>query len=579
MSTRRLVLSLIYILLVAGHGAPHAAAAYTLSFAFDFSSTSTFSLTDFTTAGDAAFHGSLFDLTANSYSAGITFSVGRVAYAHPVQLRDNATGKANSFTTAFSFAISVTDENNKGDGMAFFLGNYPSKQPPNSQGGALGLCTGFCAKQTTGEDRFVAVEFDTFTNTWDPNRTYDHLGIDVNSIVSVSNVSLPIFSLNGTMSARVDYNGSTGVLNAELQFGPRPMFYGATPTYNVSAKVDLASVLPEQVAIGFSAATGSSIELHQLLSWSFSLVTPGSSATTSTSAGATASSGSRTGLKVALGITSAVSLLLCIAILGLLRALRRQHLAFAEIQLESEARSKLMDEEFEKGSGPKRFDHGQLAAATRDFSDEEKLGEGGFGAVQDRARAGIGAAVPPPGVGAVRGAQGHQAQRHHAGRLVQRQAGDFGLARLSDHGLGGSHTTNLAGTMGYMDPECFVTGRAGPESDVYSFGVVLLEVACGRPPVVLIGQQDEEQHQVVGRERLVEWVWGLYGGGAVVEAADERMGGDFDRGEVERVMVVGLACAHPDSTLRPTIRQAVSMLQSEVTLPTLPGKMPTPKYP
>lgn len=40
-----------------------------------------------------------------------------------------------------------------------------------------------------------------------------------------------------------------------------------------------------------------------------------------------------------------------------------------------------MDEEFEKGSGPKRFDYGQLAAATRDFSEEEKLGEGGFGAV------------------------------------------------------------------------------------------------------------------------------------------------------------------------------------------------------
>jgi serine/threonine protein kinase len=148
--------------------------------------------------------------------------------------------------------------------------------------------------------------------------------------------------------------------------------------------------------------------------------------------------------------------------------------------------------------------------------------------------------------------------------------GDFGLARLVDHGRG-SHTTNLAGTMGYMDPECLVAGRAGPESDVYSFGVVLLEIACGRPPVV---PEQEDQ----GRTRLVEWVWGLYGRRAVLEAADERMGGDFDRGEMERVMVVGLACAHPDCSLRPSIRQAVSMLQCEVTLPTLPAKMPTPKY-
>nr|XP_034578590.1 L-type lectin-domain containing receptor kinase IX.1-like [Setaria viridis] len=149
--------------------------------------------------------------------------------------------------------------------------------------------------------------------------------------------------------------------------------------------------------------------------------------------------------------------------------------------------------------------------------------------------------------------------------------GDFGLARLVDHGRG-SHTTNLAGTLGYMDPECLVAGRAGSESDVYSFGVVLLEIACGRPPVV----PDDQEN--LGRARLLEWVWGLYGRGAVVEAADERMGGDFDRVEMERVMVVGLVCAHPDCSLRPSIRQAVSMLQCEVTLPTLPEKMPAPKY-
>ena len=51
--------------------------------------------------------------------------------------------------------------------------------------------------------------------------------------------------------------------------------------------------------------------------------------------------------------------------------------------------------------------------------------------------------------------------------------GDFGLARLVDHGRG-SHTTVLAGTMGYMDPECTVTGRFNKESDIYSFGVLLL---------------------------------------------------------------------------------------------------------
>jgi hypothetical protein len=40
-----------------------------------------------------------------------------------------------------------------------------------------------------------------------------------------------------------------------------------------------------------------------------------------------------------------------------------------------------MDNEFEKGLGPRRFTYNELSQATRGFSSEEKLGEGGFGAV------------------------------------------------------------------------------------------------------------------------------------------------------------------------------------------------------
>ncbi|KAI3961301.1 hypothetical protein MKX01_007015, partial [Papaver californicum] len=60
--------------------------------------------------------------------------------------------------------------------------------------------------------------------------------------------------------------------------------------------------------------------------------------------------------------------------------------------------------------------------------------------------------------------------------------GDFGLARLVDHDSG-SQTTVLAGTMGYLAPECIATGKSSKESDVHSFGIVALEIACGRKPV------------------------------------------------------------------------------------------------
>jgi len=145
--------------------------------------------------------------------------------------------------------------------------------------------------------------------------------------------------------------------------------------------------------------------------------------------------------------------------------------------------------------------------------------------------------------------------------------GDFGLARLVDHGRG-SHTTVLAGTMGYMDPECMINGRANAESDVYSFGVVLLEIACGQRPLVRRHEEEDVIH-------IVQWVWEWHGRGAIVDAADERLKGEFDAREMETVMVVGLWCAHPDRSLRPSIRQAVNVLRSELPLPNLPARMPT----
>jgi serine/threonine protein kinase len=148
--------------------------------------------------------------------------------------------------------------------------------------------------------------------------------------------------------------------------------------------------------------------------------------------------------------------------------------------------------------------------------------------------------------------------------------GDFGLARLVDHGRG-SHTTVLAGTMGYMDPECMITGRANAKSDVYSFGIVLLEIACGRRPLVARREEEDVIH-------IVQWVWEWHGRGAIVDAADARLKGEFDAREMETVMVIGLWCAHPDRSLRPSIRQAINVLRSEVPLPNLPARMPVATY-
>ncbi|WJZ84165.1 hypothetical protein VitviT2T_003784 [Vitis vinifera] len=74
--------------------------------------------------------------------------------------------------------------------------------------------------------------------------------------------------------------------------------------------------------------------------------------------------------------------------------------------------------------------------------------------------------------------------------------------------------------MGYMAPECLMTGKANKETDVYTFGIVALEICCGRSPVEPIAKEKQI--------RLVEWVWDLYGLGKLFDDADLRLSNDFD---------------------------------------------------
>ncbi|KAF5769582.1 putative protein kinase RLK-Pelle-L-LEC family [Helianthus annuus] len=138
--------------------------------------------------------------------------------------------------------------------------------------------------------------------------------------------------------------------------------------------------------------------------------------------------------------------------------------------------------------------------------------------------------------------------------------GDFGLARLMDHELG-PQTTGLAGTLGYMAPEYVRTGKASKESDVYSIGVVAIEICCGRKARDCIDDDSEMA--------LVDWVRFLYKKGEILLAVDEKLNQDYDEEQAKRLMMVGLWCAHADRRSRPSIRQAIQVLNFEADVPDL----------
>ncbi|KAK9265709.1 hypothetical protein L1049_001679 [Liquidambar formosana] len=152
--------------------------------------------------------------------------------------------------------------------------------------------------------------------------------------------------------------------------------------------------------------------------------------------------------------------------------------------------------------------------------------------------------------------------------------GDFGLARQVEHDKSPDATV-AAGTMGYLAPEYLLTGRATEKTDVFSYGAVVLEVASGRRPI-------EREAIGVGKvgvnSNLVEWVWSLHKEGRLLMAADARLGGEFDEAEMRRVLLVGLACSHPDPLARPTMRGVVQMLVGEADVPIVPRSRPSMSF-
>ncbi|KAG5529889.1 hypothetical protein RHGRI_030309 [Rhododendron griersonianum] len=143
--------------------------------------------------------------------------------------------------------------------------------------------------------------------------------------------------------------------------------------------------------------------------------------------------------------------------------------------------------------------------------------------------------------------------------------GDFGFARALDYEkISYIEPEGVLGTRGYMAPEYVFTSEATEQSDVYAFGAVLLEVVCARRPWAKIDPYP----------LLVDWVWALYREGQLLEAMDNRLEEDNVAEEVQRFLLLGLACSHPTASERPKTQEIVQMLSGSVPVPYVPPFRP-----
>jgi len=85
-----------------------------------------------------------------------------------------------------------------------------------------------------------------------------------------------------------------------------------------------------------------------------------------------------------------------------------------------------------------------------------------------------------------------------------------------------------------------------------------------------------------GCSQLLEGVWQLHGAGGrrILEAVDRRLAdGEFDEGDAERLLLLGLACSHPNPGERPTARTIVHILARSQLPPEVPASKPVFMWP
>ncbi|PQQ15697.1 L-type lectin-domain containing receptor kinase IX.1-like [Prunus yedoensis var. nudiflora] len=311
--------------------------------------------------------------------------------------------------------------------------------------------------------------------------------------------------------------------------------------------VNLKDYLPDWVVVGFSASTGNYVALFKIFSWNFN----STSLVDCHEVNVATKSGNDNRIGLIIGVSIGGCAVVLLGVLGLVWFI-------------------LWKKRDAEGWPEEVFVYSELVCATSNFGEGEKLGEGGFGGVYKGFLPDLKSfvAVKRISMESKQGLKEYASEVKIISQLRHRNLVKL-IARLVDHGQE-LETTALAGTMGYMALDYLNTGKASKESDVYSLGVVALEIACGRKPI--------DPKFGTGKINMVEWIWELHGEGRAIEAVDPKLCGDFDEEQMECLIIVGLWCAHPDYNMRPSIQQAIQMLNFEIPLPPLPSKIPAATY-
>lgn len=559
--------------------------------------------------------------------------VGHAFYATPVKFKNSTNGRVLSFSAAFAFAIIPEYEKLGGHGFAFTIA-----KSKDLNGALPSQYLGLMNSSDVGNfsNHVFAVEFDTVRDFEFGDISDNHIGIDINSMISNASVDASCFNENNSrkegirlqsgrrIQAWVDYDSSIEKMDVTLSLS------SSKPSVPIlSFPVDLSPFFKEYMYVGFSASTGLLASSHYVSGWSFMVNGQAQSLHLSELPSIPGPKSNR--LKLALCASLSVVVFLILAIGVILYVVKK-------------VKNRDVVESWELELGPHRFSYKELKKATRGFRDKGLLGFGGFGRVYKGTLPGSNTQVAVKRISheSRQGLHEFVTEIEIIGRLRHRnlvllqgwcrhrsdlllvydfmpngsldkyiydepetvltweqrfkiikgvasallylheeweetvihrdikaanvlldsgmngRLGDFGLAKLYEHGANPS-TTKVVGTLGYLAPELTKTGKPSTSSDIFAFGALLLEVVCGRRPIEMKAMPEELV--------LVDWVWDKWKEGSILDVVDPRLRGEYDEVEVILAIKLGLMCSSNTPGKRPSTRQVVRYLEGEAPLP------------
>ncbi|KAI5084947.1 hypothetical protein GOP47_0001117 [Adiantum capillus-veneris] len=320
-------------------------------------------------SGIAEVDGRLVRLTNTSAE-----QLGRAFYPDPIHIKDASTNVVSSFSSTFVFCITPVPGTMGGHGMAFLMSPTLDSWGISSSR-YLGMLN--ASQNGNTSNHVFAIEFDTVKDPEFEEINGNHVGINLNSMISFNSSEAGYWSPSANASktviiltsgepiqAWVDYDGQRQQLNVSIAPTEHPQPF--IPLLSVI--VDLSNVLKEYTYVGFSGSTGNIVGTHRVLSWSFNSNGVAKSLDLSKlpSVFPKTSFLATTRFKVLVSFAVLVPILTLGSLLGLLLYKRSQREIVESWELEF---------------GLHRYSYKELVLATRNFHEKELLGVGGFGRV------------------------------------------------------------------------------------------------------------------------------------------------------------------------------------------------------